>query len=259
MTQKELNLQLIVAISNHDVIQMKKILKAGADPNTRNSEGWPMLMCAAWTMNAEVTKVLLEYGADPNVLLDYSCDTVISFSAHKGDLETTAVLLEAGADPNISGTGNYNALMYAITCEHPEVAKLLLENGANVNAVDDIGNTSLEWAVGSGNTDTVKMLLEYGADPNTQNQYGNTVLMRACRGGQAEMVKMLLDHGADPHIRNKDGDTTYQYLIKTLDKPMVLNDDDMIKKLKYIVEVFKHDLAGQEEHMENMGTEDMEL
>ena len=40
---------------------------------------------------------------------------------------------------------------------------------------------------------------------------------------------------------------------------MILNDDDMIKKLKYIVEVFKHDLAGREEHMENMRTEDMEL
>lgn len=48
-------------------------LESGASPNETYSSGWTPLTFAAFTNRPEIIKLLLEYGADPNMRDRYGC------------------------------------------------------------------------------------------------------------------------------------------------------------------------------------------
>src|SRR5205807_1522822 len=72
---------------------------------------------------------LLANGADPNQL-NADLTSPLWIAASNGDVEMTRLLIEAGADPNIEES--VNPLTYAILKQHFDVAKvLILEGGAD--------------------------------------------------------------------------------------------------------------------------------
>ena len=91
------------AVTSGDVEQVRALLAAGADSNTRDALGATPLHDAAWTGNREIAALLIAHRADVN--------------AHH---------LEAGSTP----------LHYAVIKDNREVAELLLTHGAAVDAVD---------------------------------------------------------------------------------------------------------------------------
>ena len=50
-----------------DVVRIKRKLAAGADVNNASENGWTALMLAAYRNHAEVAKVLLQAGANPDM------------------------------------------------------------------------------------------------------------------------------------------------------------------------------------------------
>lgn len=136
---------------------IKKLLDAGANPNAlvnntpraRMREGSPRivfataLMRAAFSADLELVKLLLAYGADPNII--------------SSDRET--VLMAA------AGTGFINGYHRARPAsERLEVVKLLVELGQDVNAADSYGITPLMVAANMGELPIVQYLIEQGAD-----------------------------------------------------------------------------------------------
>ena len=149
---------------------------------------------------------LLDNGANPNAVNDGG-GTALMMGAGKGHAEVVKLLLSAGANPNFElYNSGKTALYWAVKSGHAEVVKLLLSAEANPNAANDDGETALMQAVRNGHTDAeyvkiVRMLLSAGANPNVVGSDGWAALMIAAGLGQAEVVKLLLSEGANPNVK----------------------------------------------------------
>jgi ankyrin repeat protein len=136
---------------------IKKLLDAGANPNAvvnntprgRNRNASPRIVFAsalhraAFAGDLELSKLLLEHGADPHAV--------------SSDRES---MLEAAAGL---------ALIPGYQASHPnaervELSKLLVELGEDVNWADAYGITPLMAAANLGNTPLVQYLVDKGAD-----------------------------------------------------------------------------------------------
>lgn len=64
--------ELCAAARRGDARAVNRLLDGGADPNCRHRDGWAALHCAAINRQAEVCRVLLAAGADPNLADEYN-------------------------------------------------------------------------------------------------------------------------------------------------------------------------------------------
>ena len=161
--------------------------------------------------NIEEVQRLVRSGVKPNCSLlsfdDIYEDTPLLNASVNGHTEVVKLLLKFGADPNI---GNYNEttpLHKAARGGHSELVKQLLDGGAMPDKQNIYGFTVLIGAAAHGHQNTVELLLEAGADPNKSNRFGETPLIEAAWSGYESLVKLLLKKGADPTRANVSGQT----------------------------------------------------
>ena len=191
------------------------------------------LMIASIGGFEEVQRLLLENGADPN-LIDKSGKSVL----HQGvgsPVGITKALLDYGADPNIQlsnpkQSGGYGSrvtmhgatpLVAAASLNNLEVVLALLDTGADPFLATEQNTTALFMAAGAGAspadsftddaiaaaTAIVKRLVELGADVNEVGPFGWTALHAAAYQGRNEIIKFLVDNGANPNIMDMFGQT----------------------------------------------------
>jgi len=115
---------------------VKILLKAGADPNKQNRDGWTALMMAAryssperGTSSEKTVEMLLTSGADPNKQDTVGGCTALMMAACYSSSErgtsserTVEILLKAGADPNKQNDIGWTALNCTFT---PSVKQLI--------------------------------------------------------------------------------------------------------------------------------------
>jgi ankyrin repeat protein len=205
------NSDLMSAIEERNLSDVRAALDAGADPNRKVEGGLPLNVAVLFG-NLEIITLLLDNGADPD-LKNGSGETALMQAAKGGLSQPVEVyagiirlLLERGADPNIKGQGT--ALANSIHFQKPELTKVLLEGGANPNPkIEHFVPTPLTKAVQTEIPDLVRLLLEAGADPNAENKGGVPALMWAVTADHEnlEIVRMLLAAGANPNVRALDG------------------------------------------------------
>jgi uncharacterized protein len=178
----------------------------------RNDE----LVLAANAGNLETVKRLIEGGADPNSVDQHGMGPLLTF-----DPEVTRYLLEHGANPDLQRNENIAPVLVGIS-SNIECMRLMLEAGANANrASDHNGETALHFVASRSDTKAVQLLLDHGANLNAQTKpgmttyalwrdarvRGETPLHRAAAWGSREVIQLLLDAGADPKIRDANKDT----------------------------------------------------
>ncbi|MBK8920503.1 MAG: ankyrin repeat domain-containing protein [Saprospirales bacterium] len=107
---------------------------------TPDSQENSILVSPATTGRAQLVKLLLEHGADPNTRDIYYRKPVLfeAIASYQQPNETVQVLLDAGADPNAIYTepGNppFSALQHAAANGRWYICLLLLEKGADRHA-----------------------------------------------------------------------------------------------------------------------------
>lgn len=102
------------------------LLLKGADPNIPSRNGYNVypLNSTVAANNSDITKILLEAGAEVNVAQS-SGVTPLHSAAHHGNIEILILLLEAGADTTVKTEGGKTAADIAAANGHHDIAKIL--------------------------------------------------------------------------------------------------------------------------------------
>ena len=154
---------LITAIHERDVIGAKKLIESGADLNEKNCNGSTPLIESIALDRIEIAEKLILAGAStkvgdglntiPLMIASWYCRRTI-----------VSLLLDHGADVNVIDKDGYSALMHsAQNCEEREIPGLLLRYGAKVNVVAQNGHMALYIASFYENENIVHMLVAAGA------------------------------------------------------------------------------------------------
>ncbi|CAL1545329.1 unnamed protein product [Lymnaea stagnalis] len=148
---------------------------------------------------------LLEQGGNVDEFyedtMNISSKSLLHICCGKGHTECLKVLIQHGAQLTVRDKWGQTPLMYSVSIQFPEIAKVLLDADAElVKCQDKFGKSPLHCAVETGSEELVRLLLEYGADVNIRCHEGLTPLMNCCTqdpdGGRTGVMKILLEAGA---------------------------------------------------------------
>jgi ankyrin repeat protein len=198
-----------LALYGFDELAKRHIIRYPEDLNIiRDSYGTP-LNAASLLGHIEVTRVLLDHGADANAKTKYGASPL--YTAYQHDhFDVMELLLERGARTDTQD-GAFGTLLHdAAYHGHTEVTQLLLRHGVNMDARGDVDRTPLHFASSFGHYGIVQLLLDHRAEVDPESGYHETPLWAASDKGHLEIVRLLLDHGADVHFRKNQGQTAFQ-------------------------------------------------
>ncbi|KAL8597549.1 hypothetical protein ACOMHN_033420 [Nucella lapillus] len=191
------------------------LLQAGADVNTQDIRGDTPLLKASREGHSDTMELLIQYGADVNFNNKdvYVPSTALHWACHHGMIQTVTLLIQHQADVTATTRNGQTALHFACQCTShtasADVTRILLQAGADVNKQDQRGDTPLLEASVRGHSDTVKVLIDHGADVNTQDIRGYTPLLKASRQGHSDTEDLLIQYGADVNVNNEDSSYVY--------------------------------------------------
>ena len=179
-----------------DVLELARLLGAGADPNTRDDAGRTPLHVAAFGSHDEAVRVLVQGGADPNALEGRAYDTVTIAAVADDEAMLRLVLALGASAANVTSPYDGTALIAAAHLGHDGVVRVLIGAGAPLDHVNNLGWTALIEAVilgdgGPRHQATVRALVEAGADLNLADREGRTPLQQALARRYAAMVNLL--------------------------------------------------------------------
>lgn len=231
----ELRLELLTKMKAGWASSVRTLLYQGADPNTKDDDGVPVLI-RALSLDAELVDTLIAHGADETIpgpdgldaravaakdpwpqdvlrraLGDRACDQLRAAMRNK-NIDRVQEILESGVIGNLNEKrrNGWAPLRLALAEHCVEGLDLLLQAGANPNADPDLGDKS---PLGEAMTtwekkiQLVSKLLEYGADPNKADSDGRLPLLSAAKDGNETLTLLLLRYKADPNIADSRGNT----------------------------------------------------
>jgi ankyrin repeat protein len=209
---------LMYAILHDKIDQVKLLISKGADVTKKSSEDQTTLMYAIHSSNnIDIVELLLDKITDETQRIEFinqvgTYYSALMYAVTYNDFDMVKLLLENGANPNIiSKYGNtalnsaimfsnekyyyYNKEKYNIATHEMtnQIVTLLLNYGADPNLKDNDRKTALIHAVeyptkytnpvyyykedpGNAYSKIVQVLLKYGADPNLKDNVRKTAL-----------------------------------------------------------------------------------
>lgn len=166
------------------------MLANGGSIQARDEGGLHPLHNACSFGHADVVRLLLEAGANPNIKDNWNY-TPLHEAASKGKIDVCIALLQHGASTSIRNSENKTPLDLSDPCTRPvltgdyrkdellEAARSGAEDGllalltplnVNCHASDGRRSTPLHLAAGYNRTRIVKILLQHGADVHAKDK-----------------------------------------------------------------------------------------
>ncbi len=174
------------------------LLANGADPNAywidanegEGSRESALYGAAGVANNLELTRLLIEAGADPN-----DGETPYHTVEHEGVPCAHLVF------PHLDETSRSIALLHKIDYPDLDGLRTLLELGADPDGRSPFKNFALHQAVFRGHPKPFfDLLIEHGADLDRPNGDGKTPYALAGRSGRSEIMEWLAAAGADTRL-----------------------------------------------------------
>jgi ankyrin repeat protein len=235
------SLDLLTAIRAGDYARVQKLLRAGADVNTRDVDGTTALMHSVIESDVTMMKLLLDSGAEVNSK-NAQGSTALMYAAVS--LEKTRLLLARGADVNVRGKGGATPMSVAVTTfGSTPVLKLLVAKGAKPEnrlmvSVAQKGDLDairylLSLGVSPGEADSatvfaaitarceecVRLLVEKGAPVKGSRLPGGGLLNETAKRAMPELSQFLLDHGASLDAKDREGFTLLMQAVLSMEPP----------------------------------------
>ena len=130
--------------------QLGRILDDDPDQaRALSDDGFTALHLAIFGGQEDAMRLLLERGADPNVVSTSDIAKVppLGTAAFVRSVPLARLLLDSGANPNGRGEGGFTALHSAAQNEDEELARLLLERGADPSLAADDGRRPADFGL----------------------------------------------------------------------------------------------------------------
>ena len=206
------------ASSRNDTLKEKKasseemtkfLLDLGANPNLLNNEGRGPLHEAALHNDASTVKLLLVHGAVPTTEDQLGYTPVESAIKYKSP-DTASILINVDIkDPAKQKFYLESTLRFAARQGDRDSILLILEmnNGIDINCIDWKGKTPLLLAVEGEHHSTARLLAKRGARQDIADQDGRLPVLVAAERGFDSVVKDLVRAGKNVDMKNAKGET----------------------------------------------------
>ncbi len=188
--------------NNFDSLEMV-INKYG--PDVKDDSGWPLIFLAIQYDRRKEFDMLIEHGADINILNDYTRTTSIHFS---------------------------------IVSEKDYFFQKLLDLGADVNRSKNRYSFPLDAASYNGDLNKVKSLIGHGADINLKNYREETPLFAAVAFRKVDIAIYLISQLANLDARDKFNQSFVEYAVTLDNNPY--NEKASALNQKFIDELLLH-------------------
>ncbi len=205
-----------------EIAQM--LLERKANVNVQDTWGnTPLTLAVSGNERFDMVKLLLSYGANPNILNQECLDALMNFgNASDYDFETFKILVEYGADIFHITSEDQLSLLHVLY--HPmskemqdqiiEIIQFLLKKGLGINRQSDLG-TPLIISAYWGQEKITAFLLQQGADISLCNAKGDTALHSVMYNDQGKaVIETLLNHGVTVNAQNNKGNTALHILFE---------------------------------------------
>ena len=163
------------AIEGNDIL-LQGLLAEGVDTNVYYNKGQYPLVLAIECGRDTTARFLIEK-ANADVL--NSCRyamTPLTLAATQGNEDIVRLLLDEGANVNMVNYYGITPLISAVWNGNENIIRFLLDRGADVNRTDHWGYTALMSAACRCRKGAVRLLLDKGADVEARNDDGFTAL-----------------------------------------------------------------------------------
>ena len=176
----------------------------------KKSMRWPKnpMFSAAYYGNLPAVRALLESGVVDanNTLTTKGRTTALRLAAANGDVATVKLLIEKGADLNIVHLTTGETALYRAAEQYNLVCVMeLLKAGADVNIANKDGQTPLMIAFKKGSISLVAILIQSGADVNVVDNNGMNPLaltaVHACNFGKSKYDRIVAMLKGTDHLK----------------------------------------------------------
>ncbi|MFW6264183.1 MAG: ankyrin repeat domain-containing protein [Cyanobacteriota bacterium] len=182
-------LMLAAAKGHTNVVQM--LLETG-DYAEADQSVYDAFMTGVCAGHLETVRLLVQTGVNLNQVT-WDCGSALHYATDEGYLAIATLLLEAGAQVNlVNPLTAKTPLIHAVAQGHLDITRLLLESGADVEAKDKEGKTPLMIAAAKGYAEIARLLIESGADINATDTNGNNALVYTANAEATARIKPML-------------------------------------------------------------------
>src|SRR6185437_3695002 len=205
------------AVANGDVPFAVTAVSRGTDLTQRDSQGRQLVHVAAASGNADLVKMVLSKGVDPNALSEpppppAPPQQVALLAGGGGQKLARADGTRPPPPPAVART----PLMFAAEAGSAPAMKALVEAGAKVSVKAPDGTTVALLAAGSGNLDAMKYVLELDPDLTAIGPDHRSIMHYAIANKNPDtaipMLQYLADKGAKLDEKNEKGDTPGDFI-----------------------------------------------
>lgn len=164
-------LPLCTTVMNQHTNAVAALLNSGhASPNIPDFDGRSPLHMAVDQQNAELVRMLLEFGANPNQA-DVEGATPLHEACSLGNAAIACLLLQNGAYVDVKDHEGEEPVFYAVREHHVEVVKVLAAYGCEMwKCVNEDGETPLDLSMAIRDSQMTKFLRENFSFPALQQQ-----------------------------------------------------------------------------------------